>query len=279
MRVVYLITPSWLVKKKKELAGGVKNLEKFGFKVLNGRRRTSLPSPREKARELHSAFLNKKVDVVLAQRGGYSAMKLLPHVDFELIGRNPKIFAGFSDVSALLNPLFERAGLVTLHAPMAINLAKPSSFTVNSFLNALNGFPEKNLLARAPLKVYHAGKGRGILKGGNLVTLTALLDTAWEMETAGAILFFEEVDEKLHKVDRCLTQWILAGKFKRIKGLILGDFRGIRSEDVYKIFSSQMKIEFPAVHCPYIGHVRHKITLPVGARAELDTSARSLILR
>jgi muramoyltetrapeptide carboxypeptidase len=140
----------------------------------------------------------------------------------------------------------------------------------------LGGYPEKNLLKGARIKVYRPGAAAGTLKGGNLITLTALIDTDWEIDTDGSILFLEDVDEKLHQVDRYLTQWILAGKFKGIKGLILGDFRGIRSRKVYDILASQMELDFPVVHCPNIGHVADKITLPIGAKVELNTDGKQL---
>jgi len=278
LKTVYTIAPSWPIKKKKDFSSGVKSLERLGFKVINKRPVTTLPSTRRKTEQLHAAFLNKKVDIILAQRGGYSCMKLLPYLDFNLIQKHPKALAGFSDPSALLNVISERTGLITLHAPMVINFSPASRFTVRSFLNALNGFPKRNLFQGVPLKVYRSGIARGLLKGGNLITLTALIGTEWEVETEGAILFFEDVEEKLHEVDRYLTQWILAGKLNKVKGLILGDFRGIREQDVYRILSSQMKIEFPLVSCPYIGHVKNKITLPVGARVELNTTKKALSL-
>ncbi len=278
MPVIYTITPSWLIKKKKDFTDGVKYLEKLGFTVLNRRVPARLPSNAAKARQLHDAFLNPKVEVILAQRGGYSAMKVLPHLDFRLIRRHPKIFAGFSDLSALLNPIHERTGLVTLHAPMVINFAKPSRITVPSFLNALRGFPERNLLAGAPVDVYDSGTGRGVLKGGNLVTLTALIGTEWELDLRGSILFLEEVDELLHKIDRHLTQWILGGKFRGVKGLILGNFKGLGHREIYRILADQLTLDFPVVHCPYIGHLRDKITLPVGARVELNTAEKSLVV-
>ncbi len=278
MKVVYTITPSWLIKKRKDFTDGVMNLEKLGFKVINKRPVTKLPSTRRKVAQLHAAFLNKKVEIILAHRGGYSCMKLLPHLDFNLIRSNPKILAGFSDLSALLNVISERTGLITLHSPMVINFSPPSRFTIRSFLNAVNGFPNKNLFEGVPVKVHHSGIARGRLKGGNLITLTALMGTEWEMDTDGAILFLEDVEEKLYEVDRYLTQWILAGKLQKVKGLILGDFRGIKDRDVYKILSSQMKIDFPLVSCPYIGHGKNKITLPVGARMELDTRKKALAL-
>jgi muramoyltetrapeptide carboxypeptidase len=278
LKVIYTITPSWLIKKKKDFTAGIRNLEKLGFKVINKRPVTKLPSTHNKVAQVHAAFLNKKVEIILAQRGGYSCMKLLPHLDFNLIRKNPKILAGFSDLSALLNVISERTNLITLHSPMVINFSPPSRFTIRSFLNAMNGFPNRNLFEGVPVKVYRYGTAQGRLKGGNLITLTALIGTEWEIDTDGAILFLEDADEKLYEVDRYLTQWILAGKLQKVKGLILGNFRGIKDRDVYNILSSQMKIDFPLVNCPYIGHVKNKITLPIGARVKLDTMKKKLTL-
>lgn len=275
----FIVTPSYLIKKKRDFTSGIKQLTESGFNVINPEFPKVLPSPREKAEQIHAAFAEPGVDMILALRGGYSAMKILPFLDFELIRKHPKIIAGFSDLSALLNPIFERTGQVALHAPMLINLDTPTAFTLNSLINAVKGYPEKNLLKGAPCKVYQPGSAAGILKGGNLITLTALIDTDWEIDTPGAILFLEDVDEKLHQVDRYLTQWILAGKFKDIKALILGDFRGLRSKQVYDILASQMELNFPVVHCPYIGHVANKITLPIGAEVELHTNRKQLLIK
>ena len=279
LKNVYIATPSYLIKKKRDFAAGIKQLTGLGFNILNPEFPQALPSPREKAEQLHGALADPEVDMILAERGGYSAMKTLPFLDFDLIGRHPKLIAGFSDLSALLNPISECTGMVTLHAPMVINFGAATPFTVRSLLNAVNGYQEKNLLRGSRCKVYRPGTAAGTLKGGNLITLTALIDTAWEIETAGSILFLEDVDEKLHEIDRYLTQWILAGKFKGVKALILGDFRGIPSRRIYDILASQMVLDFPVVHCPNIGHVTDKITLPIGAEVELDTEHKQLLIR
>ncbi|HBG04257.1 MAG: LD-carboxypeptidase [Geobacteraceae bacterium GWC2_58_44] len=279
MNNVFIVTPSYLIKKKSDFTGGIRQLSKLGFNVINPEFPKLLPSPREKAEQIHAAYADPGTDIILALRGGYSAMKSLPYIDFELIRRHPKIIAGFSDLSALLNPIYERTGAVTLHAPMVINLDAPTAFTLDSFMNAMKGYPEKNLFKGVPVKVYNPGTATGVLKGGNLITLTALIDTDWEMETANSILFLEDVDEKLHQVDRYLTQWILAGKFKGVKAVVLGDFRGIKSRQVYDILASQMELDFPVVHCPYVGHVADKITLPVGAEVELDTRKKQLVIK
>ena len=279
MNRVFIVTPSYLIKKKSDFSGGIRQLAKLGLQVMNPEFPKVLPSPREKAEQLHAAFADPAVDLILALRGGYSAMKSLPYIDFELIEKHPKTIAGFSDLSALLNPIHERTGLVTLHAPMVINLGKPTAFTLKSFMNAVKGYPEKNLLRGAPTKVYNPGTATGVLKGGNLITLTALIHTDWDIETDNAIIFLEDVDEKLYQVDRCLTQWILAGKFRNIKALILGDFRGVKSSRVYDVLASQSDVKFPVIHCPYIGHVKNKITLPIGAEVELNTATKHLVIR
>ena len=279
MNNIFIITPSYLIKNKRDFTAGIKQLTMLGFNVINPEYQQELPSPQEKAEQIHTAFADPGVDLILALRGGYSAMKVLPFIDFDLIKKHPKIIAGFSDLSALLNPIFERTGMVTLHAPMLINLDRPTPFTQKSLMNAIAGYPEKNLLKGARLKVYHPGSASGILKGGNLITLTAMISTDWEIDTKDAILFFEDVDEKLHEVDRYLTQWILAGKFSGVKALILGDFRGIKSQQVFDILASQMELNFPVVHCPYIGHVANKITLPIGAEVELNTESKQLLIR
>lgn len=279
MRNLFIVAPSYLIKKKRDFTGGLSQLAELGFNVLNPQFPQVALSPRQKAEQIHTAFTNPRVDMVMALRGGYSAMKSLPFLDFDLIGKHPKPFAGFSDLSALLNPISERTGLVTLHAPMVINLGSPTAFTLRSLVNAVKGYPEKNLFRGAPCKVYNPGSATGILKGGNLITLTALIDTDWEIDTAGSILFLEDVDEKLHQIDRYLTQWILAGKLKGIKALILGNFRNIRSSQVFAILASQMKVDVPVVYCPAIGHVANKITLPIGAKVELDTERKQLVIQ
>ena len=279
MQNVFIVSPSYLIEKKIDFLDGINQLSRLGFNVLNPGFPEKPLSPFEKANQLLDAFQNPKVEIILALRGGFSAIKILPLLDFAKIRKHPKIFAGFSDLSALLNPITERAGFVTLHAPMIINLNSPTDFSINSFLNAIRGYPDKNLFQQAPLEAYQQGAATGVLKGGNLVTLSSLIGTAWDIDTTNTILFFEDVDEEFHEVDRYLTQWTLAGKFNNIKGLILGDFRGLNSEDVFRVLASQLEIDFPVIHTSNIGHVENKITLPIGAKVEMDTVKKHLLIK
>ncbi|MFN3550763.1 MAG: LD-carboxypeptidase [Endomicrobiia bacterium] len=278
MKNIYIITPAWNIKDKKDFFKGVKTLENLKFTILNKKFLLKPLSIKQKVNQLHNAFLNKNVDIILAQRGGYGCIKLLPYINFDIIKNNPKIFAGFSDLSVLLNTIYEKTKIITLHSPMLINFSDVSDFTLKSFMNAIYGFEEKNLFRNVKIKVYKNGKTQGILKGGNLVTLTSTIATQWEINTKNCILFLEEVDEQLYKIDRVLTQWILAGKFNNIKGLILGNFRGVKTDDVYKIIKEQTKLNIPVLSCDYIGHIKNKITLPVGAEVELNTYNKSLTI-
>ncbi|MCS7151755.1 MAG: LD-carboxypeptidase [Endomicrobia bacterium] len=275
---IFIVTPAWKIKKKSEFYKGIKILEKLGLKVINKNFPTNNLSIKQKVNQIHKAFLNKNVDIILAQRGGYGCIKLLPYLNFNLIKKQKKIFAGFSDVSILLNLLYEKTETITLHSPMLINFSDTTKFTINSFLNAINGFKEKDLFKNLKVTVFNHGKAKGILKGGNLITLTSTFGSQWEINTKNTILFLEEVDEPLYKIDRALTQWILAKKLQHIKGLILGNFRGVNIEEVYKILNQQIKITFPVVHCNYIGHIRNKITLPIGAEVLLNTYKKSLTI-
>jgi len=279
LKKTYIITPSWLVKSKKDYAAGLKNLAKLGFSAVNPKFPKKPLSDRAKAEQIHKAYKDKKVNFILAQRGGYSSLRILPYIDYGIIKKNKKTLAGFSDLSTFLNTIYEKTGQIALHAPMVISFSNPTRLTIRSFVNAAYGFPNKKLLYDSPVKVFKSGKAAGILKGGNLMTLSSMFGTEWETKTDNSILFLEEVDEKLYEVDRYLTQWIIAGKLKKVKGLLLGDFRGIEPEDVYRVISSQMKVKIPVMYCKNIGHVDDKLTLPVGAKVELDTKKGTLTLK
>ena len=262
----------------RDFLAGVRKLESFGFNFSGKPFLKKLPTVSEKIKEFNRLISDPQIKMLLALRGGYGSIKLLGGIDFGLIRKNPKIIAGFSDLTALLNVIYEKTGVVTFHTPMVLNFAKATSFTVHSFLNAVNGFDEKNLFAGAKIETLKNGISSGVLKGGNLITITSLIGTPWEINFKGAIVFLEEVDEKLHSADRCLTHLALAKKFKDVRGLVIGNFRGIKTSDVFGILKELMRVDFPVVHTPNIGHVRDKISLPVGAKVRLDTYKKELTI-
>ncbi|PKN02133.1 MAG: LD-carboxypeptidase [Elusimicrobia bacterium HGW-Elusimicrobia-1] len=269
----YVIAPAWLIKSRREHLLAERNLRRLGFNILNPAFRPAhmlCAGSAAKAAEIRRAFLDPRADVVMALRGGYGSMKILPYLDFSVIKKSPKILAGFSDLSALLNPIYEKTGVIGLHSPMLWNFTSLRPLATRSFINALDGFPNKNLLDGAVSRTFAAGRSTGVLKGGNLVTLTALIGTPWETDTRGAVVFLEDVDEKMHEIDRCLAHWALAGKFQGIRGLALGDFRGVDTRAVFDVIRSLVNVKCPVIYCPDVGHVPRKITFPVGARVALN---------
>lgn len=273
-----VFTPAWIIKNKKVYLRGVKRLEDLGFKVARWRFHKKIPSSESKIKEFNLLVKNPFIKMLLSERGGYGSIKLLKGIDYAAIKKSPKVIAGFSDLTAILNAVYERTGVVTFHSPMILNLADATKFTAKSFINAVTGFGEKNLFAGANVCVMKSGSAEGILKGGNLITIASLMGTPWEINFDNSILFLEDVDEKLYSVDRWLTNLIISGKMRKIKGLILGDFRGSKNEDVFRIVKESIGLNFPVVYTPNIGHVKNKITLPVGARVRLNTFKKELLL-
>jgi muramoyltetrapeptide carboxypeptidase len=230
--------------------------------------------------DIHTAFADPQIKAIFAARGGYGSARLLPHIDFALIRQNPKIFAGFSDITALHIAFNQHANLVTYHAPMpAADLpladkktlkilkmtlfesTKPRESAVlgQSFEgvrgNFFKSFPEKNPLT---------------LTGGNLSVLTASLGTPFEIDTRGKFLFMEETNEPPYRVDRMLVQLKQAGKLDDAAGFLLGDFspEGDISLAVRELLLPTKKpviTGFPAGHC------MPNICLPLGAEISMES--------
>jgi muramoyltetrapeptide carboxypeptidase len=174
--------------------------------------------------DIHRMFADPQIDAIFCLRGGYGSMRLLDKMDFELIRRNPKWFVGYSDITAMLNSIYQITGVFTIHGPM---LAELPEFENN--WKDLWGFlhhPKKTVHYPQTKKArcLFPGEAVGQMVGGNLTLLTALLGTPFEIQTAGRILFIEEVGENPYRIDRMLTQLRLAGKLHAANGIVFGDF-------------------------------------------------------
>jgi muramoyltetrapeptide carboxypeptidase len=163
--------------------------------------------------DLHAAFADPSVKAILCARGGYGCMCLLPHIDYKLIAQNPKIFIGFSDVTALHTAFYQKTGLVGFYGPMLTsNLIQNEPFSLENLINIIT---ENNTLPFLipNLDKYHCfqpGNAQGPLIGGNLSLLTALCGTPYQPKTKGHILFIEDWKEKYYSLDRQFQQLRLA---------------------------------------------------------------------
>ncbi|MGK7924638.1 MAG: LD-carboxypeptidase [Spirulina sp.] len=294
--IVGIITPSSPVLDPEDLAKIAPTLEYFGLGVKFaphvGTRSRFTDSIRDRLDDIHGMFADPEVRAIMA-RGGYGALQLLDRIDYDLIRNNPKIFLGFSDVTALHIAIHQQTNLVTFHGPNYFSAF--SEYTRDRFrraifetqpLGILTNPSEENLLRpQHRLRTVRGGQGKGQLIGGNLSLIVAMMGTPFEIETKGKILFLEDIGEDTYRIDRMLTQLRLAGKFDNVKGIIWGECRrcGLNSPNDTSIYTLGEVIDgilgtagVPVLAGMTLGHTADKLTLPLGIEAILDADAGTL---
>jgi muramoyltetrapeptide carboxypeptidase len=238
----------------------------------------------ERAADLNAMFGDPEVKAVFALRGGYGSCRILPLVDYALIRANPKIFLGYSDITALHHAIGVKTGLVTYHGPNANEAFLPVNLA--AFRRTLMEPARDSLLFSAEVggeeaKCLVPGKATGRLLGGNMTCLLRLLGTPYAPDFTGAILFLEDIGEKAYRVDGMFTQLRLAGVLDRIAGLVLGRFDHTDPAEQARIdlFLDQesQRIAKPCVSHAPIGHFPGQIVVPIGTTAKLDADACRLI--
>lgn len=288
------IAPSGAVRTEGAIERAVQETERMGFKVKlgesAGQKYGYLSGTDElRARDINAMFADDEVDAIVCLRGGYGAMRLMDKIDYDLIARHPKIFVGFSDITALHIALLNRCGLATFHGPMAAaNWAgKPlDDFSRDSMYRSLmNAEPAGELSnpPEYPRQMVNLGQAEGLLVGGNLMLIASSLGTPWEIDTKGRIIFIEEVGERTYCVDRMLTQLRLAGKFDECAGVVFGDFTdcpveypefGLTLEEIIRdVVAPCGKPIFTGLRC---GHCTPKLTLPFGVKCRMDAEKCTL---
>ena len=229
------IAPSGAVRTEGAIERAVQETERMGFRVKlgesAGQKYGYLSGTDEvRARDINAMFADDEVDAIICLRGGYGAMRILDQLDYDLIRRHPKIFVGFSDITALHIALLEECGLVTFHGPMAAAnwSSKPlDDFSRESLYRSVMHANPAGELANPPeypKQTINPGVAEGQLVGGNLMLISSSLGTPWEINTKDRIVFIEEVGERTYCVDRMLTQLRLSGKFDDCAGVVFGDF-------------------------------------------------------
>ncbi|HDS1746820.1 MULTISPECIES: LD-carboxypeptidase [Pseudomonas] len=242
-------------------------------------------SDQQRLQDLHDAFADPTIDAVLCMRGGYGSMRLLDQLDFDLIRRNPKPLIGYSDITALHTAIYRHSGLISFHGAMlnADLLGAKLAPTESSLMAQLSGaLGEGDAIvhpAEFVLNCVVPGVARGRLLGGNLSILGATLGTLAQIDTKGCILFIEDVNEPLYRVDRLLTQLRLAGKLAGVKGVLVGDFAGITVAALTPLLLDIFApLGVPVLAGWRSGHCDPNVCLPLGAEVVLDSEARSLVL-
>lgn len=266
----------------------------MGFKVKMGK------SPYEKygylsgtdeirAQDINEMFKDTEVDGIICMRGGYGTPRILELIDYDIIRKNPKVFVGYSDITALHIAFNQIAGLVTYHGPMVSSdmLDGFSDFSKESLFKAIMSSEPIGIISNPPeeeIITINGGIAEGSLIGGNLSLITDTMGTPYEIDVKGKILFIEEIGEEPYNIDRMLNQLRLAGKLHEAQGIILGDFKDCNPKDdeslsLEQVINDHIKpIEKPTIYNLQSGHCAPIITLPFGVNVRLDADKKEILI-
>ncbi len=276
-------------------------LERLGFRArlaphVRRRRGFLAGSDRERAGDLMQLFRDPKVKAIICLRGGYGAGRLLPLLDYAAIRSHPKIFVGYSDITALHCALLARAGLVSFHGPtMNSDLVKEDlpEFTLRSLLRTVMEPTAPGGIKQGygghTVSVLRGGQAEGRLVGGNLSLLCSLVGTPFLPDFRKRILFLEDLAEPPYRFDRMLTHLLNAGLLPRVAGVAVGlnrhchDPKARKAKEYRQTLEDVLRdrllpLKVPVVAGLPFGHVRLNATLPVGVPARLDGDAGDLSL-
>jgi muramoyltetrapeptide carboxypeptidase len=239
----------------------------------------------ERLADLNAAFADPEVRGVLCLRGGYGAQRIVDGLDLDAVRADPKLFLGFSDITALHVALWCEAGLPTVHGPTAGVLDRgPDTPTARDLRRALmTGDPvvlvpdEKEETAAVRV----AGRAEGVLLGGNLTMLATTVGTRHRLDLTGAILMIEAVDEEPYRVDRSLVQLKRAGWLDGVAGVAVGQFTGCVDDGptptVQQVLAEQLgSLGVPVLGGLPFGHGAEQTALGLGVPAVLDAEAGTL---
>lgn len=265
-------------------------LNKLGYKVKIGKscylsyKGYLSGKDEDRALDLERMFLDKDVDAIICIRGGYGCTRILDLIDFTIIRDNPKIFVGFSDVTALHIAINQLSNLVTYHGIMAATIKQWDNFTYESLIKALN-FKEELIIENPNNKELislYGGCCEGLITGGNLSVIVSTLGTKYEIDTKNKILLIEEIGEYTYKVDKMLNHLQMSGKFNDCNGIIFGEFTNCQKafkndEEILDILKEiAIKNKKPTIYNLKSGHCIPMVTLPLNMNCYLDCNEKQI---
>jgi len=293
--IVGIVAPASATFQTVDLAIARESLQALGLNVRVGqnvlaRHGYLAGTDKDRAADINRFFADDSVKAILPIRGGWGSSRVLAHLDYDVIRRNPKVVVGYSDITALHLAIQAKTGLVTFHGPNG--MGRWDAWSLDYFKRLLfagealtmdnpKSMSERNALAQIEHRVQTitAGTARGRLIGGNLTVLTAIMGSPYVPSFDGAILFLEDVGEDLYRIDRMFTQLKLAGVLERIRGFVFGTCaecgpgEGFGSLTLEEILADHIKpLGIPAWFGAMIGHQAPQWTVPVGVEAEIDAA-------
>lgn len=293
-----MVLPASMAFERDRIYMAREQLETIGFKVRFGEHVFEKSgyfagADLHRAADINRMFADDDVKGIVCFSGGWGSPRVLPHLDFDLIERKPKVIIGFSDITALLNVVNQRTGLITFHGPNGDSNMEP--YTLDNFRRAVMQAepigklvnPPKNndeLVAR-DYRVFtiRGGRARGRAVGGNLTLMAALMGTRFELDTQDSILFLEDIQEEPYRVDRMLTQLWLGGKFDRLAGVVFGRCTECAIKGPSFSIEELIRERFGSLGVPVMsgfafGHIPRKLTIPLGMSCTMDADEGSVTI-
>lgn len=294
---VGICAPSSPVDREKFIRG-LEYIESLGLKIKLSQHIYSengylAGTDEERLADFHELIADKEVKGIIFARGGYGSGRFAAKIDYDLIRENPKIIWGFSDITFLHNAIYQKTNLITFHGPMITTTAR-EDFDAESklsfeqlFTPTIRQYDER--ISR--LEVISSGVASGQLIGGNLSLLVSTLGTEFEVDFTGKIVFIEDINEALYKIDGKLNQLKLANKWQVAAGIVVGDFHRvlINEEEVYQAGLAEERLQdllvdyFKEMHIPVlsgfkIGHCFPHFAVAHGSIATLNTVHKTLVI-
>lgn len=238
-----------------------------------------------RARDFNAMWRDPAINGIIAARGGWGSVRILPLLDWEAIRQTPKVLVGYSDITTLLNAIYKMAGHVTFHGPMVGSfgdIPAAIAYNVQVLRQAVTislpiGLYQRPAEVPPPITLV-SGTARGRVVGGNLSALVGMLGTPWEPSFAERIVFLEEGNEPVYRVDRMLTQLIQTGRLQRAAGIVFGWSPSVAGPMLLTDLLRERLTPLgkPAYYGFWSGHEAFKATLPLGVQAEMDAGAGRL---
>lgn len=288
---VALVSPAGPLAQDEQLAHAVAQVERLGLRARPGKHALArngflAGTDEQRAADLNDALRDPEIRGVFALRGGYGTTRLLERIDYAALRRDPKVVLGYSDLTAPLNAMYARTGVVTYHGPV-VALSSLSPNETAWLRRAIFDAPPLGTLEAPNARALVSGTARGRLAGGNLSLISAMVGTPFAIDFDGAIVFIEEVEEPPYRIDRMLTQLLASGALRSCAGIVVGECRncdaevadGSKQTRLADVIAERLcGVGVPLLDGATFGHIEEQWTLPIGATATLDVEARRLIV-
>ena len=222
----------------------------------------------QRTQELHKAFLDTRSTIIFSVRGGHGVNHLLSELDMKMIKKHCKSIVGYSDLTILLNYLYQHTGQIMYHGPNLLKTFPAGDRSTQCLSDALAG--KKLMFNINSEDILISGTAKGVIVGGNLALLIRSLGTPYENGTANKILFIEAADKDPWWIYDSLMQLQQAGKFKTCKGVILGHFTNCSDHEAYMIEFFRA-FEIPIIYRQKFGHGVPNYTIPIGGMCTIDS--------